>query len=875
MLCPTVLLSSCKKNESTEPAVPSSPVASPTVEESTPESPSELPPDLPSSSTLAGTKHLPIPDHQGSIGSCTSEGITYTQFTVAVSQFINATNPDSNWDPSSGNDSYIFSPKFTYNYAGPNTEYAYKVLMDNGCLPFSLSSFYKYRRPAGQMYQNPSVLDHDQTRSWDVSKGLMEKALKYRLTGFEENDFTATQNGQLTVGTDMKLFYKVKDALARGNSVTICGWPIYFQHGKLTAAGAGSIASEGDSVVWSGMVYADGGASGNHCVSIIGYDDDITYNIAGVELKGAFQIMDSYANGPTDIYYIMYDAFNLVSEHDILNTKDFYSRSVALSVEGMNFQFGISATENQVLTFTPTGKTLTFNQKEYPTYTIGSPDKNIYLSFDGQSFTKSSSANAKTFALIPYSDASSKQDKDYEGGYLVAMADDKGGIKGYLGTEVNTNNATVRFYANTSAMEKICFSFSDMKESGAFDARITVSKDMDVGYVRTGTIYRFSFIYWDKHIQVGNPELMVEAQISMVERENLYMALTRTDKNGNTLEYTPASIDIRYSKNFHPELEIKGPVSFSGKENPTKAETGYFTFGYHVLDDFGKAASYDQFIWGILIKGAGAKILKLRLLDKNGKELCAVVPDSQNCAPETGKSLRFEFRQGAELSTHFGKGVYNFYNVGAKKTLSLQTNNMLFEWRKDTNTASVERSAFRVEYLAEEDCYIIRHGSKDYVFDIAGNDLSEGVTVKMNAPSNQRLTQRWLVILHDDGSISITNKQDPTLFLGYNGTDFCLSKDASNPSSRFIAKVSAQSMRSLDLSFSGKTINATATVPAGYTPSECKLTVIQNGQVVKTLTPTIDGKTLSFKDTLAEGDYLFCLTKDGKAIDNMIACRLS
>ncbi|MBQ8912104.1 MAG: hypothetical protein IJY89_05995, partial [Clostridia bacterium] len=112
MLCPMLLLSSCQKApaKSSEPSIGDSSVPSSGQPTESPSKEDELP-QVPAYSTLLGTKHLPIPDNQGSIGSCTSEGVTYTQFTVAVSQYINATDPDADWDPSSGDESCIFSPK--------------------------------------------------------------------------------------------------------------------------------------------------------------------------------------------------------------------------------------------------------------------------------------------------------------------------------------------------------------------------------------------------------------------------------------------------------------------------------------------------------------------------------------------------------------------------------------------------------------------------------------------------------------------------------------------------------------------------------------------------------------------------------------------
>ena len=141
MLSSFLALAACGKGAKTTEYAPSSPsspsfpsesVKDPSVEESSSSPSEEERMELPPFTTLYGTKHLPIPDHQGSIGSCTSEGVTYTQFTVAVSQFIHATDPDTDWDPSSGNNKYIFSPKYTYNFAGPSTEYCYTVLKDHG-----------------------------------------------------------------------------------------------------------------------------------------------------------------------------------------------------------------------------------------------------------------------------------------------------------------------------------------------------------------------------------------------------------------------------------------------------------------------------------------------------------------------------------------------------------------------------------------------------------------------------------------------------------------------------------------------------------------------------------------------------------------------
>ncbi len=887
MLLSCLVLAGCQSKKGTTDALPSSGAESfnsPTAlspsasdEESLSESSKEERPDLPSFATLYGTKHLPIPDHQGAIGSCTSEGVTYTQFTVAVSQFIHATNPDTDWDPSSGDSKYIFSPKYTYNYAGPSTEYCYTVLKDHGCLPMSLSSFYKSERNPSQLFQNASGLNREQSRSWDVAKGLMEKALKYRITDFEEVEFSATHSSQLT--TDQRgqdLLYKIKEALARGNSVTICGWPYYLTNEKLTEEGRGSIGITGESVAWTGMTSVSGeGSSGNHCVSIIGYDDDITVTKAGVTLKGAFQIRDSYANDNREIYYVMYDAFNLVSENAIFNDPNFYLCNTALSLEGNEFEFGYQAEHNQMLTFTPADKTFAFKGKDFPIYTITDEQNNCALTLNGTTFSSGHVGNAVELALIPYESATNLPlEEDYSGGYLLAVVAGNS-IKGYFGTELNANHATIRFYKTADDnMDKVCFDLSADKKEGTFLSRVCVSKSSGTGYKRTGTFYRFSFLYWDEDIEIGTPDLMVEAEISAVARENLYMTLSRTDKNGTVVEYVPASMDVRINKAFLPELDFADTVSFSGKNDPTKVETGYFTFGYHTLQDYGEDYDYTNFMWGINIKGTGITVKALRLLDKNGKELCAVKIDEANRTMQAKETKHYEFKLSNDLKTYMGAGSYTFYNLGTQKTLSLQSNNMLFEWCKDSNKGSVDRSVFRVEYDKNSDSYLFRHGTKDYVFDIAGEKLAAGTVVKMNAPSALRDTQQWNITVNDDGSLCITSKKDPSLVLGYNGKDFCLGSDKNDPRFRFNAQMATESTRILDLTFEKTTISATATIPKGYDAKDLTLNIVKDGTVVKTLSGTVQKSTMTFEQTLEKGDYLFCLCKDGTAIGNQIAVRI-
>ena len=46
--------------------------------------------NLPTSSTLVGSSSLPPIDNQGSVGSCASQAIAYTQFSNAVAKYLNS-----------------------------------------------------------------------------------------------------------------------------------------------------------------------------------------------------------------------------------------------------------------------------------------------------------------------------------------------------------------------------------------------------------------------------------------------------------------------------------------------------------------------------------------------------------------------------------------------------------------------------------------------------------------------------------------------------------------------------------------------------------------------------------------------------------------
>ena len=131
-----------------------------------------LPKDqIPDSFSLIGTTHLPPIDNQGGLGTCASQAITYTQMTNAVSRYLHSKDANIKWNPSSGDSSTIFAPKFTYNFSGAGTAWVYDIIKDHGaallkdCYFYTTESGYKTGDSRYNRHPRPSA-GRSPTGSW-------------------------------------------------------------------------------------------------------------------------------------------------------------------------------------------------------------------------------------------------------------------------------------------------------------------------------------------------------------------------------------------------------------------------------------------------------------------------------------------------------------------------------------------------------------------------------------------------------------------------------------------------------------------------------------------------------------------------------------
>ncbi|MBQ8911398.1 MAG: hypothetical protein IJY89_02370 [Clostridia bacterium] len=267
---------------------------------------------LPAAVDLRTTKHLPPIGNQGAIGCCASMAITYLQFTNAYSRYINSVNPNSGFNPSSGSNQYIFSPRFTYNLAGAGTAWVYEVLKEHGTVLQTYSNF-QYDSYGG-------AIDNAMASDWATIDGYWREAQNYRIKNYD----------QVWIGSDpylykmttseagLALIERIKSAVNDGNVVVTGGYPSRWKYASISSSGTYGKSGE------VAICYSTGTNAGGHQVAIVGYDDNITCSVNGVTLKGAFLVANSWGTGWQNKGYtwMMYDSLNEVSPYSALNVSD-------------------------------------------------------------------------------------------------------------------------------------------------------------------------------------------------------------------------------------------------------------------------------------------------------------------------------------------------------------------------------------------------------------------------------------------------------------------------------------------------------------------------------------------------------------------------
>ncbi len=264
--------------------------------------------DLPSFVDNSQSEYFPAIGDQGSVGSCTTFAQVYYQFTYEMNKQLGRTSKSK---------ANVFAPYFVYNLinaGGNNGTYAsdcYDVLMKQGALDFS-------------KYSNET----DYT-TWTADASKWAEASDYRAASYQYISTETGYSGHYVTSPKDSDLNTIKAALDNGEILTFYsksrGWikGNKIQHND---AVPGNDAHLGEFII-PYVVSSIGG----HRVTIVGYDDNIWYDINGNGLveeaeKGAFKMANSWG---TNTYghnggfaWMSYDLLNNVTQVPNLNVNN-------------------------------------------------------------------------------------------------------------------------------------------------------------------------------------------------------------------------------------------------------------------------------------------------------------------------------------------------------------------------------------------------------------------------------------------------------------------------------------------------------------------------------------------------------------------------
>ncbi len=650
----------------------------------------------PSAFSLVGTSELPPITNQGGIGSCASEGIAYMQFSNAVAHYLHAAAPGLLWNPSSGDENQIFSAKWAYTFSGPTNEGVYDVLQDMGDVPIALCDFYRDTTGAAQFKRGNSYVRD--SMSWDVGNDNMQTALaarlknqyvSYNLGGNASSNWDTSESGQLVIS-------KVKEALLRGNTVTISGYPDKWMYGHLTTGGR--IGHVGDQTIVAGVNVT----SGAHTISIVGYDDEITCKVGAQTLTGGFLIANSWGTGwGTNGYtWVMYDALSLVSQYDELNGTGFYTNDMYLDSilheDGsrsvvMNPPYIASA--DQSVTFTKAG-TVTVNTVEYTTYNLKSEALGGYLAYDIEGTPDVSNTalhieqepgENTAWAFIPYETVTTFPgtneeliDESYNGSYWVyAAGRAEAGSSGYAYLDAGTSPTSIgrsvgiASHAGTNYPQAKSWYVGDFeanKDKESFSTDLGIFAKRGTSSRRSYPFYAVYLTYWDEDITLERPELYLKMEVKTDNREALSILVVRQpkDKTGMTEGVESSSPAFNAYNYMNPDYDIEGAwtaegtkIDFSGRINETARQTKATLYiPVSNLFTLNEGEKLSDFRYGVQLgarKKAVVTYSDLQLLSRDGSVLADLTfPDgTKSLTLDASEMPRMTDIQKAEIFNNF------------------------------------------------------------------------------------------------------------------------------------------------------------------------------------------------------------------------------
>lgn len=568
---------------------------------------------LPAACSLAGSNHIPPIDNQGAIGSCASQAANHMQFTNAYSRFLHAAGVEPQRCPKDDPNT-VFTPRFTYNFSGAGTAWVYDVIKDHGSLTVAEWSFDKDEKGGHRKFLDGKVIKA--TAAWPVAPGQMKKALQNRIIDYEQIWMSPEPYKECLTTNEAgrELLRKIKQAVVDGNCVVTGGYPGRWLYAPII--NTGSYGKPGDNAV----IAAAGNGGGGHQVTIVGYDDDITAEFAGVTLRGAFQIANSYGTGWQNqgFTWMFYDTVNTVSEYEKLNDPVLYSGQMFVTpAKGCRMYTEALAMSDQNWQLREAGST-EISGESYTVYELYSAAEKAYLGYETDAANRAISLKAESgdgtkWCFIPYEKLQKfdgfdeKEAKtEYTGScwvYALNKGDEPVSGARYLdaGTAPHSLGRGVALATLNAGRYPMAKSW-DVTIGKTTKLGITAGKDEKTE--RIWTLDQFCFTDWRKDVVRGLPTMYFDVVVETTDRDAFTITLTRTGKDGTVEKYMPAL--FRYAA-CHPRYVKKDEYStFSAKTNG-RAEVGYFTLGYSELLKLPAGRDYGDYTWGFEVSAAKDK----------------------------------------------------------------------------------------------------------------------------------------------------------------------------------------------------------------------------------------------------------------------------
>ena len=232
-------------------------------------------------------KYFPAIADQGEADSSVGYATTYYQMTYTVAKANDADSTD-----------YMFSPEWTYSLinegsdSGAYASDAYKVLSDFGA-------------PLASEFTGSAT-------NIETNADVWESAMKYRLNADGSNNGYSEQ----TFNDTDEFISSMKAELADGE-VLVTGSNANWWYGD-DADETVSVIKNGETTSEKGVayIYDNGKDEGRQLLTVVGYDDNITFEYGPYTTNGAFKVANSRGTewGNDGYIWVSYEAFYQDSE---------------------------------------------------------------------------------------------------------------------------------------------------------------------------------------------------------------------------------------------------------------------------------------------------------------------------------------------------------------------------------------------------------------------------------------------------------------------------------------------------------------------------------------------------------------------------------